>query len=162
MLSHSSPPAHVRRVPRRLVLFLACTVAYTKFPGVQMGLLCTCNTGITVISHQRRQGVHHASFFLRQGFVITCTLLAKPARQFIQAVQHRTMRSGSPSDSRFRICGGLGLASRPRFGPGSPDDFRIKISDFRFKIPDFRFQSSDLWRPRPCFAASLWAGGESR
>ena len=97
LLSHRSPPADVRRIPQRLVLFLACTVAYTRFPGVQMGLLCTCNTGITVISHQRRQGVQHASFFLRQGFVITCTLFAKPARQFIQAVQHRTMRSGSPS-----------------------------------------------------------------
>ena len=33
-------------------------------------------------------------------------------------------------------------------------DFRFHISDFRFLIPDFRFQISDLWRPRPCFAAS--------
>ena len=97
LLSHRSLPADVRRIPQRLILFLACTVAYTRFPGVQMGLLCTCSTGITVISHHRRQGVQHASFFLRQGLVITCTLFAKPARQFIQAVQHWAMRSGSQS-----------------------------------------------------------------
>ena len=146
MLSHSSPPAHVRRVPRRVVLFLASAVAYTRFPGVQMSLLCTCNTGITVISCEYHHKACIMRVFLRHGFVITCTLLAKPAREFIQAVQHRTMRSGSPSRP-FSTTTQDRPAGLPKtwISLSEISVFGVTFATFQFRISHFGIRTSVLF-----------------
>ena len=144
MLSHSSPPAHVRRVPRRLVLFLACTVAYTQgFPGCKW-VSCARAT-LASLSYRIREGKACIMrvFFLRQGFVITCTLLAKPARQFIQAVQHRTMRSGSPSrpfsTTTQDMPAGLPKTWISLF-PFRVLELRLRLFNFGFRISTFELQ----------------------